>query len=124
MFDYKISICYNLGMNTFLLSWDMLGPEAVINVTEIEKQTVWDTLRDTPSLNTKLQHIVSMMMLRARSNTQRHYEIYTVNMEDGITEEDVREMFETGPQQMADLIRERGNRIYSNRFDKNEAKIV
>ena len=108
--------------NIFLLSWDMLGLESVINVTAIEKERAWNTLqdKDTPNLN----HIVNAVMLRARYNSQRHYEVYTVTMDSSITEDDVRSMFESNPQGMADLIRERGNQVYSDRVDLKTAKIV
>jgi hypothetical protein len=108
--------------NVFLLSWDMLGLEAVINITEIEKEATWATLQDkqTP----RLSHIVNSIMMRARTNSQRHYEVYTVTMESGITKEDVCEMFEHNPQAMADLIRERGHKIYSDRENLVDRKIV
>ena len=109
--------------NLFLLSWDMLGLEAVINITEIEKEATWATLQDkqTPRLN----HIVNSIMMRARANSQRHYEVYTVTMESSISKEDICEMFESAPQQMANLIRERGNKIYSDRIaDATNVKIV
>lgn len=108
--------------NVFLLSWDILGLEAVVNVTDIDKQKTWATLQDQPGPN--LNHIVNGIMLRARYNSQRHYEIYTVTMDESITEDDVREMFEASPQAMADLIRERGNKVYSDRLDQKMAKIV
>jgi arsenate reductase-like glutaredoxin family protein len=63
-------------------------------------------------------------MLRARYNSQRHYEIYTVNMDESISEQDIRDMFETSPQGMADLIRERGHKMYSDRVDQKQVKIV
>ena len=109
--------------NIFLLSWDMHGLETAINITDIEKQVSWATLKNekAPSLGS----VVNAVLLRARTNSQRHYEVYTVHMESDITDSDVREMFESNPQAMADLIRERGHKIYSDRFnDGNSAKIV
>ena len=109
--------------NLFLLSWDMLGIDSVVNITEIEKEATWNTLQDKPTYS--LGSTVNAVLFRARANSQRHYEVYTVTMEDTITEEDVREMFESSPQQMADLIRERGNKVYSDRYNEgNKAKIV
>lgn len=109
--------------NVFLLSWDMLGLEAVINITDIEKEATWSMLQDkaTP----KLSHIVNAVMMRARANSQRHYEVYTVTMESSITKEDICAMFEAEPQRMAELIRERGRKIYSDRIADNAGvKIV
>lgn len=106
----------------YLLSWDCNGLECCINISNIEKQQVWATLsnKEMPKLN----QIVSAVMLRARYNSQRHYEVYTVNVSEGITEQDMLQMFEDNPQGMADLIRERGNKIYSDRLDTSKVKIT
>jgi hypothetical protein len=109
--------------NIFLLSWDCQGLEAVINVTEYEKETAWSMLQDQP-VKSNLGSIVQRLLLRARYNSQRHYEIYTVAMDDSITEQDVRDMFYNNPQGMADLIRVRGNQVFSDRVKQNEIKIV
>jgi hypothetical protein len=109
--------------NVFLLSWDMHGLESVINVTAIEQETTWNTLQDKPTYS--LGSTVNAILFRARANSQRHYEVYTVTMESSITEDDIREMFEAEPQRMADLIRERGRKVYSDRYnDGNKVKIV
>lgn len=109
--------------NIFLLSWDMQGLEACINISDIDKQATWAVLQDQKP-NHKLSTIVNGVMLRARYNSQRHYEVYTVTMDSSITVDDVREMFEANPQGMADLIRDRGNKMYSDRIDKTDVKIV
>lgn len=109
--------------NIFLLSWDMLGLDSVVNISEFEKAVTWSTLKDEPG--PRLGSVVNAVLIRARMNSQRHYEVYTVTMEDTITEEEVRDMFEANPQHMADLIRERGHKIYSDRYNEgNRAKIV
>jgi hypothetical protein len=109
--------------NLFLVSWDCQGLEAVINVTDYEKETTWATLKneDPP---VKLGSMVNHLMLRARANSQRHYEIYTMNVEEGISDEDIRGMFESDPQGSADLIRDRGNKIYSDRENLVDRKII
>lgn len=109
--------------NIFLLSWDNTGIEAVINVSALEAETTWNILADKQS-TTKIGSIVQHLMLRARYNSQRHYEIYTMQVEPGITEDDIREMFESNPQYSADLVRERGNKLYSDRVETGKVKIV
>ena len=107
--------------NIFLLSWDMQGLESVINISAIDRERTWAALTDQTSPN--LNHIVNSIMLRARYNSQRHYEIYTVTMDESITEDDVRDMFNTSPQAMADLIRDRGHKMYSDRIEPNKVVI-
>jgi hypothetical protein len=53
--------------------------------------------------------------LRAQANPQRHYEIYVLEVQDGITVEDVRVAFEADPQEMADTVRRIGHKFYSDR---------
>lgn len=55
------------------------------------------------------------MILRARFNPQRHYEIYTVNVDYTITATDMADMFDSDPQGTVDLIRKRGHQLYSDR---------
>ena len=107
----------------FLVSWDCTGLETCINVSKYEKAEMWAKLSDTEppvSIGNAVQHL----MARARANPQRHYEIYTFNVATGITEEDIREMFDNAPQTAADLIRDRGRKIYSDRVRQSEVKIV
>lgn len=110
--------------NLFILSWDMLGLDSVVNVTNLEKEITWSVLQDQKP-SPRLGSIVNGIIMRARANSQRHYEVYTVTMDETVTDEDVRAMFDANPQGMADLIRDRGNKIYSDRYNEgNKAKIV
>jgi hypothetical protein len=43
---------------------------------------------------------------------------------EGISDEDIRGMFDADPQGSADLIRDRGNQIYSDRINLVDTKIV
>jgi len=119
----------------FVLSWDQLGIEGVVDVTEMEakrlneeKQKMWDILQDKPEnphagRDNDIGSIVRMMSLRARFNPQRHYEIYSVNTDYSITAEDMRTMFENDPQGSADLIRKRGNKLYSDR-EESRSRVI
>ena len=64
------------------------------------------------------------LLLRARFNSQRHYEIYSVEATDGITAEDIREMFEASPQSAADTIRRLGHCMHSDRATKDRVLIT
>jgi hypothetical protein len=114
--------------HTYLLSWDCTGLEAVVNISDIEKEEMWATLKETKENPNKgrtntVGGIVNMIVLRARFNSQRHYEIYCIDTEDHITAEDFRTMFDKDPQHTADLIRERGRKLSSDRQKDNEIKI-
>jgi len=111
--------------HTYLLSWDCLGLEACINISDIDKEKMWSALKNdessgrTPTVNS----IVNMIMLRARYNNQRHYEIYLIETDDSISREDLVQMFDDSPQSAADLMRSRGTKLYSDRYDQKSAVI-
>ncbi len=124
-------LMYESG-NTFVVSWNNLGLECIIPVTEMEKEQTWSALKAdyalaNPNKGGRLNtvtRIVGQLMLRARFNPQRHYEIYAVDAVDGITSDDLRHMFESDPQAAADLIRDRGRMLYSDRADQRRIKIL
>lgn len=103
---------------TWVLSWDQTGLESVI--LAYDPQWLMDSLTTgkTPSIDST----VNAMMLRARFNTQRHYEIYAINFDYEMTADDIREYFDESPQAFVDLIRERGHKMYSDR--QQEDKIL
>lgn len=109
--------------NIYLLSWDCYGIETVVNVTELDKEAMWAELSDQ-QLNRGIGSMLHAIMLRARFNPHRHYEIYTVTVDENITEEDLRQMFEDNPQGMAELVRERGRKIFSDRAKTDQVKII
>lgn len=97
----------------FVVMWDNTGLEYVGDITEDEHQRTWSALKGQPR-GTSLPNL-NHMMLRARFNPQRHYEIYQVQATDGITADDIRNMFESSPQTAADTIRRLGHCLYSDR---------
>lgn len=106
---------------TFVFSWDMTGIEAIIPVDQYEqheKDATWALLNDEKPVTNPLVRIVQGLILRARANPQRHYEIYSVTAEEEMSETYWRQAWETRPQEMADLIRARGQKIYSDRASK------
>lgn len=127
----------NKKPNVFLLSWDMTGLESVVDLSEVEKQhheeekerlikilSDPDAVDPGGTVNKMMNQLVQRIIMRARANTQRHYEVYTIQTTPGITAQDLREMFTNDPQSAADLIRERGNKLYSDRVEKRTQVIV
>jgi hypothetical protein len=106
----------------FVVSWCCEGLEGIIPVTELERQATFDILSGNEPNPKRVNQSINMMVLRARFNTQRHYEIYAISATPGIAADDIRSMFEDDPQYAADLIRERGTKIHSDRV--NPTKVV
>ena len=105
----------------FVAMWDCHGLEYVGDVTAAEQDRTWSALQSKPPTATipNLLHLE----LRARYNTQRHYEIYIFNAQEGIGAEDIREMFDADPQTAADTIRRIGQKFYSDRREEHNIKI-
>ena len=107
----------------------MTGLECLINVTEIEKkheqwekENIFRNLKEQKQ-TIKTEHVpLEMMIMRARVNSQRCYEIYAFDSE--LSEQDIRETFEDSPQVIADAIRNVGHKFFSDRANKKQQVIV
>ena len=88
---------------------------------QAEKERVWTALASNDGtdpgnpIDREINRVYTSILFRARMNPQRHYEVYTVQTDPSITKEDIIRMFEDSPQSMADLVRERGEKLYSDR---------
>ena len=105
---------------TWVAMWDMYGLECLINVTEWEHKRTIAILKEEkftgyPNLN--------MMILRARVNSQRHYEIYSFQTND-LSKEDIISQFKDNPQFIVDLIRSKGEKIYSDRSTQDHKQVI
>lgn len=107
--------------NTYLAVWDCYGLESLFNVTQYMQQCTYNTLMELPLPESiPLNHL----LLRARNNSQRNYEIYLFDCESDVTEDMLRESFEAAPQGIVDHIRKNGKQIYSDRVTEDKRVIV
>ena len=99
--------------------WDCHGLEAIQRVPD-PADTTFALLKDE-----KPPEVPNIMhwQLRARYNSQRHYEIYIFESQPGIEQEDIVKMFESNPQHAADSIRRIGYCYYSDRAKKDRVVI-
>ena len=111
----------------FLAMWDNTGLECLLNLSTLqqeheqwEKEEAWRILKGDPNPTKNKPNGVPLdaMMMRARVNSQRHYEIYLFDSE--ISESDIEEMFESSPQVIVDSIRNIGKKLFCNRATKKE----
>ena len=113
--------------NAFIFSWDHLGIESIIPISQYEhheKQNLIRILSEKPTVRNPLDSIVQRLIMRAKYNSQRHYEIYAVDCAEGMDEEFWREQWQEYPQATAELIRERGHKLYSDRANTKQIKIT
>lgn len=107
--------------NAFIFSWDMHGIESIVPISQYEHHDRDNTMRilkgETIARN-PMNGILQNLMLRARFNPDRHYEIYAIDCSEGMDKEFWEEQWEKHPQETADLIRERGHKLFSNRMTR------
>jgi len=116
-------------MKKFIAMWDNTGLECILNVTKHEKEIdmwekrkAWNILKGDKLVEPKPTLPLNQMVIRARANNQRHYEIYFFNST--ISERDIRDMFENEPQIIVDWIRENGIKYFSDRVKTKDVVIV
>jgi hypothetical protein len=104
--------------NAFLFSWDCNGVEAIVPISQYEhinRENTMRILKEETPLSNPLNTIIRSLILRAQFNPQRSYEIYAVDCDSSLDEAFWKQQWSSNPQFTADLIREKGHKLYSNR---------
>jgi len=113
--------------NAFIFSWDQQGIESIVPITQYEdwdKVQLMQVIKDGTKKDNPLNSIVNMLTMRARFNTQRHYEIYAIDCDPELDETFWAERWESDPQWSANIVREKGYKIYSDRANPSTIKIT
>ena len=104
--------------NAYIFAWDEFGIESIVPITEYEhwdKQQLMNLLKDQQRQRNPLDSIVRNLILRAQVNPQRNYEIYAIDCGKDMDEKFWRRQWAEDPQAIADLLRQRGHKLYSAR---------
>ena len=113
--------------NAYLVYWCEEGLESITPITQYEQ---WDRdntfriLNDQEPVRNPINGVLQHMLIRARVNNQRRYELYAIDCDSSINKKDLEQMFEEDPQAAANLIRSRGHKLYSDRTYTNRVKIT
>ena len=113
----------------YLAMWDCNGLECLYDVdsynkelVEWEKKKIVSILKDEHVQPVKPMTIpLQMMILRARFNSQRAYEIYEFNST--LKYKELTEAFNDNPQPIVEWIRANGKKVYSD-YVKQERKMI
>lgn len=112
----------------YLAMWDMLGLECLFDVdyfmdryNEWEKQKVVAILKEERVPDQPIGIPLQMLILRAKTNSQRAYEIYEFNST--LKYDELKEAFEDNPQPIVEWIRENGKKVYSG-YVKHDRKMI
>ena len=112
--------------NAYLVYWSSEGLESVTPVGHYEQIDVENTFRilnNEDPMRNPVNTLIQTMILRARYNSHRHYELYAITAVDGITGPDIEGMFEVAPNEAAKTIRSIGIKLYSDRAVKKRVVI-
>jgi hypothetical protein len=112
--------------NAYLIYWSSEGLESVTPIGQYEQIDVDNTFRilqDQDPVRNPVNTIIQTMILRARFNSHRHYELYAITAVDGIMGPDIEHMFELDPNEAAKVIRGIGIKLYSDRVVKKRVVI-
>lgn len=107
--------------NKFIVMWCTEGLECVIDVSTLEHDAL---IAKLSGQNYSVPFNIATLILRARANSQRHYEIYSIETDPAISKEALENSFESNPQHIVDLIRSNGHKIYSDRINSTRQKIT
>ena len=103
---------------TFIASWDCLGIECIVDCTSWERNSLLNVIAGKELKPAPVN--LHAMTMRARYNPQRSPEIWSFTTVDAITETELKQLAKADPQQLVNLIRERGTCLY----DSPKQKVV
>lgn len=101
--------------NRFLIVWNTLGLEEIVDIQDLEQQDTMNRLKNEPARS--IRETLNYFSMRARYNAHRIYEMYSIHTSEDVSKDDLVDLFEQDPQAAADLIRERGTKILSQRIE-------
>lgn len=106
-------------MYRYIVMWDCYGLESLINVTINEQENIVAVLKEE-----KIRHSnpIQYMLLRARVNNQRNYEIYLFDSK--MLNDEIEELFQTDTQMIVDIIREIGTVLFDGRDKSSKKKVI
>ena len=97
--------------------WDCNGLECLFDITDHDADAMMAGLKGETF---KVPYNISMMLMRARINSQRSYEIYSFTTDSTLDYDDVKAFFENDPQTIVNAIRAQGNMIFSDYTTKKK----
>ena len=113
----------------YLAMWDSHGLECIFDVDyymgrydEWQKQKVVAILKEERIPDQPIGIPLQMLILRAKANSQRAYEIYEFTSTMGYKE--LTKVFNDDPQPVVEWIRENGKKVYSDYVKQDRRMIV
>jgi len=106
------------NMSEFLISWDTNGIESIVPIGEWRNENLVAKLSGEHEPH-NIGSTYNMLCMRARFNPQRFPQIWGINVDDNITAEMLREIADTTPQVLVDLVKEKGVKFYGDKMQES-----
>ena len=114
-------------MKKWLVYWCNEGFEHIREITQYERweqQQLVDILSDQPPRSNPLNQLINNMTMRARFNSDRHYELYAFKSTDDLELQDLQDWANSEPQSFVNWIRGNGVKIHSDRDPRPQKAIT
>ena len=96
----------------FLCSWDNLGFECIEDMTSWEKNCLLEQIAGKELSSSPVN--LNALVMRAQFNTQRNPEIWVFTTDYSVTKEDIVEISKENPQELVDMIRKNGTKVFGH----------
>ena len=98
-------------MRYYIVSWDCEGVEFLKDITADHpdrwaEKNLFASIKESKKVDQPMSFSLTGLLMRARVNSQRHYEIYVFTSEDTVGKEDIDAWIDTDPQGFANWVRE------------------
>ena len=103
--------------NAFLFVWCSNGIESIIPITQydqLDKENTMRILKDETPIVNPIDGIIRNLLLRATLNSHRNYEIYAIDCDESMDINFWNNQWNKFPQGTAEVVRERGQCLFSN----------
>lgn len=94
--------------DTWLITWDDIGLEGLVNLSSLERARVESILKDEIPNSKSASDVLAYYVWRSRFNTQRNYEVWVINISDTISNELIKDAFSNDKMAFTTLIRKKG----------------
>ena len=101
--------------NSFIFSWDIHGIESIVPIEKYrqhDKDQVINILKGNETVRNPLHSILQSLLIRARLNSQRNYEIYAIDCDESLDEKFWKEQWTSNFESTAEIIRSRGYKLF------------
>lgn len=102
----------------WLVLFDCAGVDMLVPVDEIKSKEILQWMGGE-EFHSELETHLSIAKMRAMANPQRHPEVWVYDTVEDMSLDDMRNMWETGPQYMANMVRSKGTCVHKSPREKS-----